>query len=111
MEARSQLVAEEGDKSEDVGKELKLQVPLINMDDAIYEGDLYLGSPHSQPIRLIFDTGSEYLIVTSVLCDDSRSPKYRFKKLDQITGKLQVQNKAPTSRCKTTAYDMQKSKS
>ena len=70
MEARSQLVSEEGDRSEDMSRQLKLQVPLINMDDAIYEGTMYLGSPMSQPIRVIFDTGSEYLIVTSVLCDD-----------------------------------------
>ena len=56
------------------------------MDDAIYEGTMYLGSPNSQPVRLIFDTGSEYLIVTSVLCDDKMSAKYRFKKMDSVTG-------------------------
>lgn len=88
MEARSQLVSEEGDRSEDMSRQLKLQVPLINMDDAIYEGTMYLGSPASQPVRLIFDTGSEYLIVTSALCDDKTATKYRFKKMDVVTGQL-----------------------
>lgn len=111
MGARSQLVAEEGDRSEDMSKQLKLQVPLINMDDAIYEGIMYLGSPMSQPIRVIFDTGSEYLIVTSVLCDDKLAAKYRFKKLDAVTGQLKVQGHDDSKRCRTMAYDMQKSQS
>lgn len=42
-----QLVSEVGDKSEDVGMEMKLRVPLENMNDAIYQGTIYLGSPES----------------------------------------------------------------
>lgn len=42
-----QLISETGDQSEDVGKEMKLQVPLKNMNDAIYQGIMYLGSPVS----------------------------------------------------------------
>ena len=76
------------------------------MDDAIYEGTMYLGSPNSQPVRLIFDTGSEYLIVTSVLCDDKMAAKYRFKKMDSVTGSLKVQTHDESSRCQTMAYDM-----
>lgn len=68
--------------------EMKLRVPLTNMNDAIYQGTIYLGSPVSQPAKLIFDTGSEYLIVTSVLCDDKLAANYKFKKLDPITGNL-----------------------
>jgi hypothetical protein len=33
-------------------------------------GTVYMGSPNSQPARVVFDTGSEYLAVTSALCDD-----------------------------------------
>ena len=81
----------------------------MNMDDAIYEGTMYIGSPESQPVRLIFDTGSEYLIVTSVLCDDSMSGRFKFKKLDPVTGKLQVKSPKGEVRCKTTAYNMKNS--
>ena len=94
-----------------MGKELKLQVPLTNMGDAIYQGVVYIGSPESQPARLIFDTGSEYLIVTSILCDDEKAGAYRFKKLDPITGGFQQLKNKRESRCRTTAYDMQKSQS
>ena len=45
--AKSQLISEEADKSEDMRGQRKLQVPLMNMDDAIYEGTMYLGSPES----------------------------------------------------------------
>jgi hypothetical protein len=76
------------------------------MDDAIYEGTMYLGSPSSMPVRLIFDTGSEYLIVTSVLCSDKMSAKYRFKKMDSVTGELKLQTHDDSKRCRTMAYDM-----
>ena len=33
-------------------------------------GTIFLGFPHSQPLRLVFDTGSENAVVTSSLCFD-----------------------------------------
>lgn len=41
------------------------ETDLDNWRDASYIGTLYLGTPQSQPVRLIFDTGSEYFAVTS----------------------------------------------
>ena len=81
------------------------------MNDAIYQGTVYLGSPESQPAKLIFDTGSEYLIVTSVLCSDSTAAEYKFKKLDPVTGDLQLKSVDKDSRCQTMAYNMTASKS
>ena len=43
-----------------------------NSAGAIFVGKLYI-SDVMQPIRLIFDTGSDYLAITSELCKD---PKY-----------------------------------
>jgi hypothetical protein len=45
-------------------------------------GTVYIGTPVSQPANVVFDTGSEYLAVTSSLCDDETSGQYRFKKFD-----------------------------
>lgn len=80
-------------------------MPLKYTDDNLYTGTLYMGTPASQPIRLLFDTGSEYLITTSVFCDDSKAGKYKFKKVDPVTGNIvRVNNRKP--RCPTAAYDM-----
>ena len=66
----SQLVSEKANTEEDQKDELQLQVPLESKNDAVYMGTVYLGSPNSQPANVVFDTGSEYLAVTSALCDD-----------------------------------------
>jgi hypothetical protein len=49
-------------------------------------GTVYMGSPNSQPARVVFDTGSEYLAVTSSLCDDKTSGNFKFKKYDPLSG-------------------------
>ena len=48
-----------------------------------------MGSPVSQPARVVFDTGSEYLAITSVLCDDETAGNYKFKT------NLPIDNKSP----------------
>jgi hypothetical protein len=53
-----------------VKDDLSLKVPLESVNDALFVGTIYIGSPLSQPARVVFDTGSEYLAVTSALCDD-----------------------------------------
>ena len=45
-----------------------------------------MGSPNSQAARVVFDTGSEYLAVTSSLCDDKSSVNFKFKKYDPLSG-------------------------
>ena len=66
----AQLVSEIADESADNKDDLQLQVPLNSRNDAVYLGTVHMGSPVSQPARVVFDTGSEYLAITSVLCDD-----------------------------------------
>jgi hypothetical protein len=81
-----QLVSESADANEDNQSDLNLQVPLNSRNDAVYMGTIYMGSPVSQPARVVFDTGSEYLAVTSTLCDDKTSGNFKFKKYDPISG-------------------------
>jgi hypothetical protein len=68
-------------------------------------GTIYMGSPQSQPARVVFDTGSEYLAVTSALCDDKTSGNFKFKKYDPISGSF-VQRDQLNNRCLTYAYNM-----
>lgn len=56
-----------------------LKVPLENRNDAVFVGTIYI---NSQPAKLVFDTGSEYLAVTSALCDDKKAGNYKFKVYD-----------------------------
>lgn len=87
-----------------------MQVPLVSKNDAVYVGTLYMGSPVSQPANVVFDTGSEYLAISSVLCDDTKAGNYTFKKYDPVLGGF-TQRDQPHKRCKTMAYDMHKSTS
>jgi len=105
----SQLVSEEGDQSE-AETDLQLQVPLQSRNDAVYMGTVYIGTPNSQPASVVFDTGSEYLAVTSTLCDDSTAGKYKFKKYDPTQGQF-IDRDQNEKRCKTMAYNIEDSKS
>jgi hypothetical protein len=87
-----------------------MQVPLVSRNDAVYIGTLYMGSPVSQPAKVVFDTGSEYLAITSVLCDDKAAGNYSFKKYDPIVGGF-TDNDQHKTRCETMAYDMHRSDS
>jgi hypothetical protein len=57
---------------------------------------------------VVFDTGSEYLAVTSSLCDDQTSGTFKFKKYDPNANTF-VERDQLQKRCKTQAYDMHKS--
>ena len=85
-----------------------MQVPLVSKKDAVYVGTLYMGTPVSQPAQVVFDTGSEYLAISSVLCDDTKAGNFSFKKYDPIRGGF-TQRDQPKKRCRTMAYDMHKS--
>ena len=100
-----QLVAESAEAMEDNTNDLALQVPLDSRNDAVYMGTIFMGSPNSQPAHLVFDTGSEYLAVTSALCDDKTSGNFKFKKFDPLSGSF-VQRDQLNERCKSQAYDM-----
>jgi hypothetical protein len=73
-------------------------------------GTIFMGSPESQAAHVVFDTGSEYLAVTSALCDDKTSGNFKFKKFDPLSGSF-VQRDQLNERCKSEAYDMHKSQS
>lgn len=61
---------------------MNLKVPLESINDSLFVGTIFIGSPVSQPARVVFDTGSEYLAVTSALCDDKLAKNYKFKVYD-----------------------------
>ena len=62
----------------------------------------------SQPANVIFDTGSEYLAITSSLCEDAGSGNFNFKKFDPVSNQF-VDRDASQKRCPTKAYDIQNS--
>ena len=64
----------------DLRDEKRLRVNLESEDDALYVGTLYVGAPHSQPVKVIFDTGSEHLAITSALCNNKSAGFYTFSK-------------------------------
>ena len=88
--------------TKDEGGDESIRVNLIPVDDeSMYAGILYLGQgqdkQQKQPVKVVFDTGSEYLTVTSNYCS-SQSPGVDDGKVTK-------------SRCATQAYDTKKSKS
>jgi len=95
-----QLMSESAEEGLDNRDDLKLQVPLISRNDAVYLGTVYMGTPLSQPAKVVFDTGSEYLAITSVLCDDATAGNYKFKKYDPLNGGF-VERDQMHKRCKT----------
>lgn len=72
--------------------------------DAAFVGQLDIGSPKKQPINLIFDTGSEYLVVTSNLCSDETAGEFSFKKYSEELKKV-VKREKTSGRCQSQAYD------
>lgn len=83
-------------------------MPLESRNDAVYVGTLYLGTPISQPVRVVFDTGSEYLAVTSALCDDEKARNFKFATYTPEENGFV--HKTVPNRCATTAYDLHESK-
>jgi len=50
------------------------RVDLTNEDGAGYVGTIYMGSEET-PIKVLFDTGSDFLAITSDLCLDPKLGK------------------------------------
>jgi len=57
----------------------------------------------------VFDTGSEYLAITSALCDDKMAGNYKFKVYDQAHNDFIT--KEVKDRCTSKSYDMHQSNS
>ena len=75
----------------DLKDELRLRVNLESEDNALYVGTLFVGAPHSQPVRVIFDTGSEHLTVTSSLCNNVTADDYHFSTENQFSKKMNLE--------------------
>lgn len=78
-----------------------IRVDLVARSDSVFMGTLFLGSPESQPVRLVFDTGSEFLAVTSNFCFDGPD-RSRFDKLNAFF----QQGKLEAERCHTKGFDV-----
>ena len=105
-----QLVSESADIRLDIKEDLQQKVILESLNDALYLGTIHIGTPNSQPIRVAFDTGSEFLAITSSLCSDATTPeRFKFKKYDPKNQQL-VDRKNSTSRCLNQGFDIEGSK-
>lgn len=49
------------------------RVDLVNIANTQYLGNLYLGTPNSQENLLVFDTGSNWLVVISDYCVSNKN--------------------------------------
>jgi hypothetical protein len=47
------------------------RVELTNDDGAGYVGTIFVGS-EEKPVKVLFDTGSDFLAITSSLCNDNK---------------------------------------
>lgn len=52
---------------------------MVNILNSQYLGNLYFGSPFSQKATVVFDTGSNWLTVTSDLCKKCKTHAYKTK--------------------------------
>lgn len=67
-----------------------------NEAGAIYVGKLYISSS-LQPLRVIFDTGSDYMAVTSELCSHTRESLAQKESQDKNKDKDEDQLFDPTT--------------
>ena len=80
------------------------RVNLENNDGAGYVGTIFLGS-EEQPAKVLFDTGSDYLAVTSDLCLDPKLGKEDEDVPVFNSTSLQYEHSGKDNRkCKSTAF-------
>ena len=84
---------------------------LTNEDGAGYVGTIYMGSQET-PVKVLFDTGSDFLAITSDLCLDPKLGKQEEAEavFDPVNMVYKNSNK-DLRKCKSTAYLSQKSSS
>ena len=87
------------------------RVELKNPDGAGYKGTIYIGSDN-KPVNVLFDTGSDFLAVTSSLCND---PKLGEKEIDvpvfDAVNFAYMPSGKDHSKCKSIGYNIAQSKS
>ena len=77
---------------------------LTNEDGAGYVGTIFMGS-NDAPVKVLFDTGSDYLAITSDLCLDPKLGKQEEAKAVYDPVNQVFKNEAKDLRkCKSTAY-------
>ena len=52
---------------------------MVNILNSQYLGNLYFGSPFGQKATVVFDTGSNWLTVTSDICKKCSTQAYKTK--------------------------------
>ena len=72
-------------------KENGHRVDMKNVLNSQYLGKVYFGTPTSQPATVVFDTGSNWLTVTSNLCQGCSSQAYNTAHSDTA---VKVQDEA-----------------
>ena len=90
-----------------------VKVPLISRQPhqvgGMYMGTIFLGYPYSQPVRVVFDTGSENLVVTSEMCFDQYIPQDSLQDLNKHFNLTLAQGTRKQQRCHTLGYDSRES--
>lgn len=80
------------------------KVPLKNEDGDGYVGTIYVGS-EERPVNVLFDTGSDYLAITSDLCsDDKLGEKTEDVPVFNTTTLTYVHSGKDHRKCKSQAY-------
>ena len=87
------------------------RVELDNEDGAGYVGTIFLGS-QEQPARVLFDTGSDYMAVTSSLCSDPKlgKPEIDEAKFDPVSLSY-IPSGKDLRKCKSQAFNLAQSQS
>jgi len=80
------------------------RVDLTNEDGAGYVGTIYVGSDET-PLKVLFDTGSDFLAITSDLCLDPKLGKQELAEAVFDVNTLTYKNSGKDLRkCKSTGY-------
>lgn len=53
-----------------------IEVDIDNLFNLFYLGPLYIGTPNSMPVKVVYDTGSTWLVLKSTLCEKCASKVY-----------------------------------
>lgn len=87
------------------------RVPLKNEDGNGYVGTIFVGS-EEKPINVLFDTGSDFLAVTSDLCSDPKLGKTEDDvPVFNTTSLTYVHSGKDHRKCKSMAYESKSSSS
>lgn len=69
----------------------EMEVPMYNIKDVEYLSNIYLGTPSSQKVKVVLDSGSNWLTVKSCLTPGKLCHKGPKKVKDPVTGKEKEQ--------------------